>query len=388
MLVFEERVASGKVGDTLVDESIAAELGVVAAHEGRVFAGRGQNAVAVERLAGVEVEDKEQVVAHEGEHLVSVVLAQFDDGSLFEFFLLTHQMNHRLVEGTEVLVFQVVAVHEVPLAAGILVGPAVTLAGKVDPFGVTELVAHEVEVAAVDGREGDEPYHLVQSHAAVYDKVGIVLAHVPVHHVVDEAEDDGLVAHQCLVVTLGIVDGLLVGPPVGQFPEDGRRFPVLVLLLLDGLDPEVGDTHGHAVVKADAPVLELGRQTWHAAHLFGDGDGVGIDLVDKLVGQGEVDDGVVVLPAVVVVVVGAEGLSQPVVVVEHRGDAVEPESIEVKFVEPVLAVGEQEVNHGVLAIVETERVPGWVFPSVVAIEILVVGSVESSQPLHLVFDGV
>ena len=68
VLVFEERVASGKVGDTLVDESIAAELGVVAAHEGRVFAGGGQNAVAVERLAGVEVEDEEQVVAHEGEH--------------------------------------------------------------------------------------------------------------------------------------------------------------------------------------------------------------------------------------------------------------------------------------------------------------------------------
>ena len=147
------------------------------------------------------------------------------------------------------------------------------------------------------------PRSTTQGHAPVYDKVGVALAHVPVHHVVDEAEYDGLVAHESLVVALGIVDGLFVGPPVGQFPEYGGRFPVLVLLLLDGLYPEVGDTHGHAVVEADAAVLELGGQARHAAHLFGDGDGARIYLVDELVGQSEVDDGVVVLPAVVVVVV-------------------------------------------------------------------------------------
>ena len=76
------------------------------------------------------------------------------------------------------------------------------------------------------------------------------------------------------------------------------------------------------------------------------------------------------------------------VVVEHRGDAVEAEPVEVELVEPVFAVGEQEVNHFVLAVVEAERVPRRVLPPVVAVEILVVGAVEAAQTLDLVLHGV
>ncbi len=38
--------------------------------------------------------------------------------------------------------------------------------------------------------------------------------------------------------------------------------------------------------------------------------------------------------------------------VEHGGDAVEAETVEIVFLKPELAVGEQEMEHGVLAIIE------------------------------------
>ena len=93
---------------------------------------------------------------------------------------------------------------------------------------MSEFVAHEVEVAAVDGCQCNEANHLVEGDAAVGAVVLVALFEVPVHVGINEAEDDGLVAHECLVVALAIGDGSLVGPSVFHFPKDGTGFPVFI----------------------------------------------------------------------------------------------------------------------------------------------------------------
>ena len=126
-------------------------------------------------------------------------------------------------------------------------------------------------------------------------------------------------------------------------------------------------------------------QARHAAHFLGDGDGVGVDGVDKFVGQRQVGDGIGVLAAVVVVVITAEGLSQSVAIVQHRGHAVETETVKLVLLEPELAVGQQEVQHGILAIVKAQRVPCRVLALVVAVEVEVARTVKAAQALDLVF---
>ena len=107
------------------------------------------------------------------------------------------------------------------MPAGVLVRPVIALPGEVDPFGVSEFVSHKVEVSAVHGREGNQPYHFMQCHAPVYDKAaGVVFHHVPVHFGIDEAENDGFVPNKSLIVTFGIVDGFFIGTAIGQFPEN------------------------------------------------------------------------------------------------------------------------------------------------------------------------
>ncbi len=164
--------------------------------------------------------------------------------------------------------------------------------------------------------------------------------------------------------------------------------PVLVLLFLEGLDPVVGYAHCHAVVKADTAVLDRQSETGHTAHLLGDRYSVAVVIVDQLVGKREIGDRVGVLGAVVVVAVAAERLPQAVVIVEHRRDAVEAETVKVIFFHPVFAVGQQEMEHLVLAIVEAERVPGRMFAASVAIEIEIIATVETPETLDLVLDGV
>ncbi len=164
--------------------------------------------------------------------------------------------------------------------------------------------------------------------------------------------------------------------------------PVLILLFLEGLYPVVGNTHGHAVVKSYATVFLRNGKTGHAAHFLGYGYGLGIDGMDKLVGKGEVCNRIGVLTAVVIIVVGTESLSEAVVIIKHRGHAVEAEAVKMVFFKPVFAVGKEEVNHLVLAVVEAERIPCRVLAAPVAIEIEVVRSIESAQAFQFVFHGV
>ncbi len=193
--------------------------------------------------------------------------------------------------------------------------------------------------------EGDASGH---HHILVADH------HMPVHLLVNKAENHRLVTDKRLVVALDIRDCLLLVAAVGKLPENRGRVPVLILLLLEGLDPVVGYAHRHAIVEPNAAILESDGQARHAAHLLGDGYRVGIHGVDDLVGQSEVGYRVGVLSAVVIVAISAESLPQAVVVIEHRGHAIKAEPVKLELLQPVFAVGEQEVQHLVFPVVETE----------------------------------
>ncbi len=69
---------------------------------------------------------------------------------------------------------------------------------------MTELIAHEVEISAIDCSEGDKTYHLVQSNATVYRRIVVAFGHMPVHLVVDKTEYYSLVAYQSRVMAFNI----------------------------------------------------------------------------------------------------------------------------------------------------------------------------------------
>ncbi len=164
--------------------------------------------------------------------------------------------------------------------------------------------------------------------------------------------------------------------------------PVLVFFLLERLNPVVGNAHCHAVVEADAAVAERKRQTRHAAHLLGDSNCRGLNLVYEYICEGKICEGVGILTAVVVVGIRTEGLAEAVIIVKHRCDTIEAEAVEVIFLEPVFAVGEQEMEHFILAVVETQRIPCRMLAArTVGVEIQIVASVEQAYALVFVLHG-
>ena len=97
----------------------------------------------------------------------------------------------------------------------------------------------------------------MECHASCHGAVVVADHHVPVHLFVDQTEDDGLVAHERLVVAFAVAYCLFVVAPVGEFPVDGCGMPVLVTFFLYYPDPVVWDSHGQTVVESHSPSSKL-----------------------------------------------------------------------------------------------------------------------------------
>ena len=110
--------------------------------------------------------------------------------------------------------------------------------------------------------------------------------------------------------------------------------------------------------------------------------------MDKHVGKAEVAHGVLVNALVEVQGIVAEIGSQTVIPVQHAGDAVEAESVQMVLLHPVFAVRQQEVFHLVFAVVEAPCAPGGVMARIAFVEVERFVSVQLAEPLGLVAHGV
>ena len=137
----------GVVGYFRVDVAETVVLRVVRVQDDAVAAGRTFDGVVGIGFLRMEVEDNQTVAALERQHLVALVLAEGNRPSV-EQTVFCDAVDHVPVETVQPAVFQQLVVGQIPLAAGMVEGPAVVLPREVDPFGMTEFIAHEVEIAA------------------------------------------------------------------------------------------------------------------------------------------------------------------------------------------------------------------------------------------------
>ena len=78
----------------------------------------------------------------------------------------------------------------------------------------------------------------------------IWLAITRIHLLVHEPEGKRFISHERLIVRLSIGDAFLHPSPIGQRMQHQTNVPVFILLLLEHLDPHVGDGHSEAIVEA------------------------------------------------------------------------------------------------------------------------------------------
>ena len=136
----------GVVGYFRVDVAEAVVSRVVRVQDDAVAAGRAFDGIFGVGFLRVEVEDNQTVATLERQHLVALVLAEGNRSGV-EQPVFCDAVDHIPVETVQTAVFQQLIVGQIPLAAGMVEGPSVVLPREVDPLRMTELIAHEVEVA-------------------------------------------------------------------------------------------------------------------------------------------------------------------------------------------------------------------------------------------------
>jgi len=60
-------------------------------------------------------------------------------------------------------------ISDIPSPSSVVVAPPITLPWKIDPFRVSEFIAHESQIPFSTEGKRDEPGHFVQSHASCDD---------------------------------------------------------------------------------------------------------------------------------------------------------------------------------------------------------------------------
>jgi hypothetical protein len=189
------------------------------------------NAVVREAVGRMEVEDPQQARALKHNDLIALVLqADVRLGRMQPSVLLFRPL-HLAVELVQEAVAQQFVVDEIELPARVVEAVAVTFAGEVEPFGMAELVALEVQIAFSAQAVGYQPDHLVQGQTSVDNRGKFRQdGHVGVHLSIAQPEEQRFVADKPevslarinvivernvrLVVGLCIGDCLLAVPPV------------------------------------------------------------------------------------------------------------------------------------------------------------------------------
>ena len=132
-------------------------------------------------------------------------------------------------------------------------------------------------------------------------------------------------------MAFGITDGAFFGALVSQFVIDIAYVPLLIGDFFEELNPIIGDTHTQLVVETYAFFSNRRSKTGQSAHLFGNGQRFGVELVNKLVSHSEIHQSVVVLIAIIIETIIGKGFAQTVIVINHTGNSVETETVEVIF---------------------------------------------------------
>ncbi len=265
-----------------------------------------------------------------------------------------------------------------------LITPVVTLAGKIYPLRMPEFISHKIKVSISCRSNSQQTDHFMQSDPPVYYHIMIKDTHPRINFLVHQAEKDSLIPHHSQVMTLCIADGMFLHPFIGQFIKHIPDIPLLVLFLLNQLNPIIRYPHTHPKIKSDAPFFRRHSQSGHPAHIFRNGYCSRIHLMNHFIGQRQISNGIFILVSVIIKFILRKITAQTVIPVQHTGNPVKAEAVKMKFISPILTIRQQETKHFILAIIKATGIPQLMFSLFTFIKILVIITGQTTKSFQLI----
>ena len=127
------------------------------------------NSIVWKRLSGMQIESEEQASTLEHDCFVALVLRGHVTWLSGEPPCFLFKQVDLPVPQVEVLVPEVLVIHQAPLPPGVVVALLVAHPGEVQPLRVAKLVADEVEPALPTEAVHKKPDHLVQGDPSLHN---------------------------------------------------------------------------------------------------------------------------------------------------------------------------------------------------------------------------
>jgi hypothetical protein len=156
----------------------------------------------------MEIESEKETVSIKDNDFVILVDQSQIRHLLLEDLMLLYQFDHITVKCAEILIFQEIVIHKTPLTAAILEAPAIALSWEIDPFRMTEFIAHEIEIRFTAGGDREKADHFMERCGSVNGEIVTSFIHVGVHGGIRKAEDHGFIPDKRLVVAFHIGNGV------------------------------------------------------------------------------------------------------------------------------------------------------------------------------------
>ena len=151
LVVDIKRIIVRRVRHRVVGKAISAKVLRVGIEHHVIGTRWHEEAIIGIAACGREVKYEHEIATHEAEHLVAIVVPNLHNRSILEVFHTLNDLEHLTIEVTKPVIAEIFVVDEAPLTTGIFVTPAITLTREVDPLRMSELIAHEIEIASIDG---------------------------------------------------------------------------------------------------------------------------------------------------------------------------------------------------------------------------------------------
>ena len=119
----------------------------IAVYEQTVFPRHDFDAVTGVRILTVKVEKQPQITAFKSDYLVGVIKFQLAY-SVLPYIKLFEQLQHGTVKFAQSRVKKLRIIRQSPLPPGVVIAPVIAFAGEIYSFGMTELVAHKIQISA------------------------------------------------------------------------------------------------------------------------------------------------------------------------------------------------------------------------------------------------
>ena len=146
--------------------------------------------------------------------------------------------------------------------------PSIALAWEVNPFRMTEFIAHKVQICFTASGYCEQTHHFMKCDGTVNHRIVAGFIHICIHSGICKTEDHSLITYEGLIVAFYISNCTFARTTETHIAPHLADIPILVTLFFNCADPHIRKAHSKTIVEAASAIFDRKTHARHTGHIF------------------------------------------------------------------------------------------------------------------------